>query len=126
MLVLIALLLAIIPAIAVLYPVLRGPGSNTPEEDEGTPQAELARRWDAALAGLRTTELEHAVGNLPDEDYRWLREQYMTEAALVMKALELEESQERALLSRIEHEVQQTRAQSLGAEGKGPEKAAGG
>ena len=125
MLVLIVLLLALVPAIAVLYPVLRGPGSSTPEEDEGTPQAELARRWDAALAGLRTTELEHAVGNLTDEDYGWLREQYMTEAALVMKAFELEESQQRALMSRIEDEVQRTRARSLGAEAEGPEPARG-
>ena len=125
MLVLIALLLALVPAIAVLYPVLRGLGSSDPVEDEGTPQAELARRWDAALAGLRNTELEHAVGNLSEEDYGWLREQYMTEAAVVMKAFELEESQQRALMSRIEHEVQRTRAQSLGVEGNGPETARG-
>ena len=84
-----------------------------------------ARRWDAALAGLRSTELEHAVGNLTDEDYGWLREQYMTEAALVMKAFELEESQQRALMSRIEDEVQRTRARSLGAEAEGPEPARG-
>ena len=125
MLVLIALLLALLPAVAILYPVLRRRDTIDPADDEAGPRAELARRWDSALAGLRNTELEHAVGNLSDEDYGWIREQYMTEAALVMKALDLEEAQERALLTRIEREVERTRAQSRPVEGNGPEKAVG-
>ena len=125
MLVLIALLIALLPAAAILYPVLRRRATSDPADDEAGPRAELARRWDSALAGLRNTELEHAVGNLSDEDYGWIREQYMTEAALVMKAFELEESQEQALLSRIEREVERARTQSHSAEGDAPEKAVG-
>ena len=127
MLVLIALLLTLLPAAAILYPVLRRRATTDADDDddEAGPRAELARRWDSALAGLKNTELEHAVGNLSDEDYDWIREQHMTEAALVMKALELEESQERALLTRIEREVQRTRAQSSPVEGNGPKKAVG-
>ena len=120
MLVLIALLLALIPAAAILYPVLRRLGRSDLGQDEGSPEGELVRRWDVALAGLMNTELEHAVGNLSEEDYGWLREQYMTEAALVMKTMDLEEDRQRALLSSIKREVQRTRASSLGGDSDGP------
>ena len=118
MLVFIALILALIPAIAILYPFLRRLGRHERLQDESSPQAELGRRWDAALAGLKNAELELAIGNLSDQDYRWLREQYMTDAALVMKAMELEEEQEQELLSTIDREVQAAR---LRAQGQGEE-----
>ena len=118
MLVLIAVLLALIPAVAILYPFLRRLGQSELLEDESSPQAELARRWDAALAGLKNAELERAIGNLSDQDYRWIREQYMTDAALVMKAMELEEEQEKELLSTIDREVQAAR---IRAQGRGKE-----
>ena len=83
-----------IPAFAILYPLLRGLGKNEFLEDENSPQAELARRWDAALAGLKNAELELALGNLDEDDHQWLRRQYMTEAALVLKGMRLEDEQE--------------------------------
>ncbi len=96
MLVLIALLLALIPAAAILYPFLiRRASTSGSAADEGSVGSELARRWDAALEGLKSAELEHAIGNLEDADHTWLREQYMTEAALVLKAMDLEEEQEK-------------------------------
>ncbi len=114
MLVVIALLLALIPAIAVLYPFLRRRSVSTAVVDEGSTEAELARRWDAALSGLKNAELEHAIGNLAPTDYRWLREQYMTEAALVMKAMDLEVEQERDLLSAVRREVRSVRIRAVG------------
>jgi hypothetical protein len=117
MLVLIAVLLALIPAIAILYPFLRGRGSYALPEDESSPQAELGRRWDAALSGLKSAELEWAIGNLAEEDYRWLRQQYMMEAAHIMKAMELEEEQEKEMLSAIEREMEQVRQRILGQNG---------
>ena len=83
-------------------------------EDEGSTYAELSRRWDAAVAGLRNTELDQAIGNLDEPDYLWLREQYMTDAALVMKALELEEQQVQELLATVEEEVKRVRQGVLG------------
>jgi hypothetical protein len=118
MLVLLAVLLALIPAIAILYPFLRKPGGWQLLDDEGSTSSELSRRWEAAVTGLRNTELDRAIGNLADTDYRWLREQYMTDAALVMKAMELEEEQERDLLSTIEEEVRSVRERVLGADGE--------
>ncbi len=114
MLVLIALLLALIPAFAVLYPFLRRRSVSRVVADEGSTEAELARRWDAALSGLKNAELEYAIGNLAQTDYRWLREQYMLEAALVMKAMDLELEQERDLLSPVRREVRSVRVRAVG------------
>ena len=105
MVVLIAVLLTLIPAIAILYPFLRGDGGADLVQDESSLQSELSRRWDAAITGLKGTDLEWSIGNLTEEDYRWLREQYMAEAAAIMKAMELEEEQEQELLAQIESEV---------------------
>ncbi len=114
MLVLIALLLALIPAVAVLYPFLRRRSASRAAVDEGSTEAELVRRWDSALSGLKSAELEHAIGNLAETDYRSLREQYMTEAALVMKAMDLEQEQERDLLSSVRREVRSVRIRAVG------------
>ena len=92
MLVLIGVLLTLIPLIAILFPFIRRRDSTYAVEDEGSIYSELWRRWDAAMAGLSTTTLERAIGNLAEEDYRKLKEQYMMEAALVMKAMKLSTS----------------------------------
>jgi hypothetical protein len=114
MLILIALILAAIPAVAILYPfVMRGRGHEW-LEDEGAPIAELERRWDAALAGLKSAELEFSIGNLDNEDYLWLRQRYMREAAMVMQGMELEEEQEEELLARVEQQIQDVRTRALG------------
>lgn len=114
MLVLVALLLALIPAAAILYPFIRRVSVSGSDVDEGSVAADLARRWDAALEGLKSAELEHAIGNLEDADHRWLREQYMTEAALVLKALDLEAEQEESLLSAMRLEVRNVRDRVAG------------
>ena len=120
MLVLVAVLMALVPAIAILYPFLRKPDAVAVMDDESSTGAELSRQWEAALAGLKNTELERALGNLTEEDYRWLTDQYKTDAALVMKAMELEEQQEDELLSGIEHEVRQVRERVLGSNRQDP------
>ena len=114
MLILIVILLVLLPAIVVTYPLLRRSGASAPVEDEGSREAELARRWDAALDGLRSAELEHALGNLEEPDYRSIREQYMTEAALVLKAMEVEEQQEQEFLDAIEEQTRSVRDRVLG------------
>ncbi len=108
MLIVLALLLALIPLIAILYPFLRR--SSAPVlEDESSTFSELDRRWDSAIAGLKSAALEYSIGNLPETDYTALREQYVTEAAVVLKAMELEEQQEKDILARVEMEVRSVR-----------------
>ena len=116
MLVLIAALLALIPAIIIAYPFLRRGESAEWLDDESAPLATLRRRWEAALDGIRSAELEYAIGSLGEEDYRWLRRQYMREAALILRAMELEHEEEEALLSQIEAERRQVRRRALGEE----------
>lgn len=115
MLVLVAILIALIPAAIVLRPLVRRAGTDEFEADESSVSAELVRRWESALAGLRTAELEFSIGNLSDEDYRWLREEYTREAAMVMKAMDLEEEQQEELISRIKSEVDAARMRALGS-----------
>ena len=116
MLVFIAILLALVPAVAILYPFVRRSRQVTPQ-DESSPQAELARRWDSAVSGLQSTELERSIRNLSTDDYEALRHRYMTEAALVMKSMELEEQEEREMLAAVETEVRQVHERILGEKG---------
>ena len=64
MLILIATLLALVPAIAVLYPILRAPGSVPWLEGNESVNAELSHRWQENIAALRNIELERSLGNL--------------------------------------------------------------
>ena len=114
MLVLIAVLLALIPAIAILSPFIFKKGISTVFRDETSTYSELTRRWDAAIAGLKNTELERAIGNLTQEDYDDLREQYMLEAANIMKSMELEDRQEEELLAGVAEEVRAVRERIAG------------
>ena len=118
MLVLIAVLLALIPAAAILYPFVFKRGLSSVFRDETSTYSELTLRWEAAIAGLKSTELEHAIGNLTEEDYRDLREQYMLQAAAIMKSMELEDRQEEELLATVAEEV---RAVREGITGTSPE-----
>ena len=90
------------PLSGIAYPFLRRGGEWM--DDEGAPMATLERRWDAALSALRSAELEHAVGSLSAEDYRWLRRQCLREAAAAMRAMQIDPEQEEAMLARLEAE----------------------
>lgn len=116
MLVLIAIILTLIPALVIAYPFLRRGESSEWLDDESSLMATLQRRWEAALDGIRSAELEHAIGNLSEEDYRWLRRQYMREAALVMRSMELEHEEEEAMLTQIQVESERVRTRVLGEE----------
>lgn len=114
MLIFAIVLLVLIPSVVILYPFVRRRRDDELVEDETSTQAELSRRWDSALAGLRTTELERAIGNLSEEDHAWLSQQYITEAAQVMRAMELEEQQQQELLEKIKLETERVRDRALG------------
>jgi hypothetical protein len=117
MLVLVAVLLTLLPAIAIIYPFVRSLGHDELPEDEISPEVELGLRWDAALAGLKSAELDWTIGRLAEGDYRWLRQRYMTEAAVVMKAMEIEEDQQGDLLASIERELEEARVRAMESEG---------
>ena len=107
-------MLSLIPVAAVIYPFLRKPDPAVVLPDEASTLSELVRRWDTAVAGLKNTELEWAIGNLAKDDYLALRDRYMTDVASVAKLIELERDQEHQLLVDIENEVRQIRRRMLG------------
>lgn len=114
MLILIAILLVLVPASAILYPVLRMREEPLLSRNDFAIKSELDRRWDTALFGLKNTELERALGNLTEEDYLWLVDFYKTDAALVMKAMELEKQEEVNLLKDMDKQVLDTKERILG------------
>lgn len=115
MLIAIAVVLVMIPTLAILWPFVIGVRRDEFAEDESAPMADLMRRWDSAVAGLNSAELDHAIGNLVDEDYRLVRQQLMTEAALVLKTMELEEAEERQMLSAVRADMAAVRARVDGS-----------
>lgn len=114
MIVAIAIALTLIPALFILWPFVMGLRRDEFEYDEGAPQADLMRRWDAAVAGLASAELDHSLGNLSGEDYRGLRAQLMAEAADLMREMELSEDEEERMLSGLREELLSARARIEG------------
>jgi hypothetical protein len=118
MLVLLGVLLVLIPLAAIAYPFFRGGGDGIVAEDESSTYSDLSCRWEEAVTGIKAAELERAIGNLDEANYGRLRAQYMTEAAMIMKAMDLEEQQEQDLLAGIELEVGRVRRGVLGGDGE--------
>jgi hypothetical protein len=118
MLVVIAVALVLIPGFAIMWPFIMGVSRDEFAEDESATTADLMRRWDAAVAGLKSAELDHAIGNMADEDYRIVRRQFMTEAAVVLKTMELEESEEEQMLTSVRSEMRAVRARIVGETGE--------
>ena len=113
MLVLIAIILTVVPALIILYPLVKRVGSTELLKDESSLTAELHRRWDSVVAGLRTAELELSIGNLSEEDYLWIKNTYAKETAQIMEAMgsddgreisiELHALRERGILGRLDN-----------------------
>ena len=114
MIVAIAIILTVVPALLILWPFVMGLRRDEFEYDEGAPQADLMRRWDAAVAGLTSTELDHSLGNLADEDYQGLRTRLLREAADLMREMELSEEEEERMLAALSEEVRGVRARIEG------------
>lgn len=110
MLVLIGILLAVVPAVFILWPFVFGLRRDEFDYDEGAPQADLMRRWDAAVAGLANAELDHGLSNMTDGDYSTVRRQLMSEAAAVMREMELTDDEEDRMLANLREEVQSVRS----------------
>ena len=124
MIVTVAIILTLVPVLRILWPFVMGLRRDEFEYDEGAPQADLMRRWDAAVAGLASTELDHSLGNLSDEDYQGLRTRLLTEAADLMREMEMSEEEEERMLVALSEEVRGVRARIEGgaetsSEGKG-------
>ena len=84
------------------YPIIKKIASNASiPDDESSLHADLERRWESALEGIRHAELEMSVGNVDESDYLWLKQVHMAEAAMVLKALEISVEDEKSLIEQI-------------------------
>ncbi len=118
MIVLTSSLMVLLVAAAILYPFVRRKQAMG-ELEEGSLQAELGYRWDGIVAGLRDAEMERAIGTLPEPEYQWVRQRYMAEAAVVLRAFDVEQLQEERLLASLEDTLRQARERSLGDDNGG-------
>ena len=110
MLVFIAILLTLIPAALILWPFLFAPRRSEFEYDEGAPQADLARRWESATAGLASAELDYLLGSQTEQDYQALRARLTSEAASALSEMELSPEEEDAMLAELRDEIRRVRA----------------
>ena len=115
MVIIIGILLCLVPGIAVIYPLWRKFSSmSPPPEDESSLEADLDRRWESAIDGLHSSELEYSVGNLSLEDYKEWREVHMLEAAVVLKMFDLSGEDEKLLFDQISEELTKSSLLSQG------------
>ena len=113
MLVILAVIITIVPALIVLYPLIKRLGLTELMKDESSITAELNRRWDSIVAGLKTAELEMSIGNLSKDDYIWIKETYAQETAQIFQAMELQDEEEQELMASLEKEIR--KAKQLGS-----------
>lgn len=113
MLVTLAVIITIVPALIVLYPLIKRLGLTELMKDESSITAELNRRWDSIVAGLKTAELEMSIGNLSKDDYIWIKETYAQETAQIIQAMELQDEEEQELMASLEKEIR--KAKQLGS-----------
>ena len=105
MILVITMILAVLPAAAILYPFFRKTNQYIWQDDEGSELSYLERRWEVASNGIRDAELEHSLGNIEENDYVWLRHEYMQEAMEVIQSMELEVEQENEMIRDIEIQI---------------------
>lgn len=115
MITLIASIMSVLVLVIILYPFFFQRDHWEILENKSSPQ-NLDTKWGNALAGIRNTELEHAIGALSEKDYQVLREIYFNEAAMIIKSMELQHDKERDLLNKIDVEVKRVRENFLGKE----------
>ena len=102
MIFLISVLVCFIPFSAIAYPLIRKIATKNPAPvDESSLELELDRRWQTALEGMATSEIEFMVGNLSEPDYSSLRESYMVEASIVLQMAQFSSEQQREILKQV-------------------------
>ena len=102
MIFLISVLICLVPFSAIAYPLIRKVATKNPAPvDESSLELELDRRWQAALEGMATSEIEFMVGNLSEPDYASLRESYMVEASIVLQMAQFSSQQQQEILEQV-------------------------
>jgi len=100
-----AVVLTIAVAAFVFYPLLRG--ERTTPVDLPRVSEELLQRRDQVYAELRELEFDYRVGKVSAEDYTETRNRLETEAARLLRAIDVQVA---AIDDEIEREIREIRA----------------
>ena len=120
MIFLISVLICLVPFSAIAYPLIRKVATKNPAPvDESSLELELDRRWQAALEGMTTSEIEFMVGNLSEPDYASLRESYMVEASIVLQMAQFSSQQQQEILEQVIQISSQGNLSEQGAQEEG-------
>ena len=120
MIFLISVLVCFIPFSAIAYPLIRKIATKNPAPvDESSLELELDRRWQTALEGMATSEIEFMVGNLSEPDYSSLRESYMVEASIVLQMAQFSSQQQQEILEQVIQISSQGNLSDQGAQEEG-------
>ena len=121
MIFLISVLICLVPFSAIAYPLIRKVATKNPAPvDESSLELELDRRWQTALEGMATSEIEFMVGNLNEPDYVSLRESYMVEASIVLQMAQFSSQQQQEILEQVIQISSQGNLSEQGAQEGGP------
>ena len=120
MIFLISVLICLVPFSAIAYPLIRKVATKNPAPvDESSLELELDRRWQTALEGMATSEIEFMVGNLSEPDYSSLRESYMVEASVVLQMAQFSSQQQQEILEQVIQISSQGNLSEQGAQEEG-------
>ena len=120
MIFLISVLICLVPFSAIAYPLIRKVATKNPAPvDESSLELELDRRWQTALEGMATSEIEFMVGNLSEPDYASLRESYMVEASIVLQMAQFSSQQQQEILEQVIQISSQGNLSEQGAQEEG-------
>ena len=120
MIFLISVLICLVPFSAIAYPLIRKVATKNPAPvDDSSLELELDRRWQTALEGMATSEIEFMVGNLSEPDYASLRESYMVEASIVLQMAQFSSQQQQEILEQVIQISSQGNLSEQGAQEEG-------
>lgn len=101
MTVFLAVLIALIPLMAIVYPFLRGQSYVQTFDDSETKIDSIYSRWQVLTEGIRILELDHDLSNLNNVDYIETRDQYFLEANAILDEMGLNGKDRESMFSQI-------------------------
>ena len=105
MLVISSIVVTLIPISLILYIFFKKTSLHEFEKIRPDSNFQYRNQWDNAVQGLVNAEIEVAIGNLDQSDYEWIRTQYINEAAIALRSMELPKIQEDRMLKDLQKEV---------------------
>ena len=104
MLIFLAVLIALIPLVAIVYPFFRSHHYLQALDDSATKIDSVSLRWQALAEGVRIMDLDHELGNLGRIDYIEIRQKYLLEAEAILDEMGLSEQDRELMFSQISFE----------------------